>query len=409
MLIYSITHCGLLYAIEEYSSTAAPPIAAKSNTRPNPVPIEEYSSTAAPPIKQTKTEIDDNSYTTESTNNNNNNNAITWQAEKKEELPFSTVLASKLQGGVEYYLTKYISKYNANKKREAEMVGPEKSLVDLEQTSAADYQSILSVAGGATSFLPHIKIGLLTKFGRHAMTEEEWADTKKYPTLFFGVFFRRLVESLGVVLADPDKVWAKLDACILKEGSIDSAPFEFTDPHIRSVDTRMKHMHLVDASEGRALFMKVTELEKKMGADEDTLIDLCKFAKEKLLRALVSLPDSYNTLYMLAQTENWLGKKWHPQEDKSSRQMLFASAERHVRDAIKIVTRKREGAGRGDEELFALENEMKNFLSTVNKNKASALKKSSGNNAMKVMTSSMLPTTQSQREKEQGKVFSSEK
>ena len=135
-----------------------------------------------------------------------------------------------------------------------------------------------------------------------------------------------------------------------------------------------------------------------MAADEDTLLDLCKFAKEKLMRALVSVPDSYRTLFMLAKTENWLGKKWQPQDDKSTRQFLFSSAERHVRDALKVIMKKRQF--QTDHELFELENEMKDLLNMISKDKASSLKKSSGNNNK--MISSMLPTTQSSREKEQG-------
>jgi len=257
------------------------------------------------------------------TSNENQKDKAKEKEKQKEEEENIVSDEKELKGGLEYYIHKYREAESRKRMRD----NPK----DLATTSAEEYANLLH-DGTHVSYLPSMKCCLRAKFGSPSFTRREEL------VFFQGLFFRRLFDMCGIGLSDPGKIYRVLDAEIAegKEGKLRHFPFEFMDPHIGRLESKLKSMHLIDSSEGLSLWTKLQTLQEK-GTPPQNLIDLATFAHEKLDRALLSVPDSAQTLYYVAEVELWLAKNWAPKEQTKEREQYYHASLQHMTLASNIL------------------------------------------------------------------------
>jgi len=177
--------------------------------------------------------------------------------------------------------------------------------------------------------VPPLKASLLAKFGSKALTKAE-IESKDYPLILPGLFFRRLCTMLGIVLNNPEEIYRNLDEVLHErrkggDSTCCFGGFEFMDPHLIDLGVRRKHMHLVDACHGKALWSRAAKAMKEINqkypeavsnsrdkhdkrrVEIKKLIPLVQLAQERLAVAATRIADDLATLYALASAELWLG------------------------------------------------------------------------------------------------------
>ncbi len=148
-----------------------------------------------------------------------------------------------LEGGIEYYIWKAVQ-FKAKKEG---MSNTDSSLrtSDQEGDPSLTYEKLLQSDLGL--LLP-IKCAIGAKFGRTALTRQEWeCKDRKEPFIFQGLFFKRLTDMLGIVMADTPDIFDVLNGYPPPPVP---APYEFMDPHLIELAVRSKNMHLMSSCEG---------------------------------------------------------------------------------------------------------------------------------------------------------------
>ncbi|KAL6079943.1 Clu domain-containing protein [Balamuthia mandrillaris] len=226
----------------------------------------------------------------------------------------------KLEGGLEYYIWVAVQekeRRERNEKVKEDVLLEKRNRNDLDSS----YDRLLKTN---LRWLLPLKCCIRAKFGNLAFTKEELrCKDRTRPFLFQGLFFRRLCSMLGITVADVPAIYDALN------GSPPAAvphPYEWLDPHLLDLEAKVKHMHLIAGSEGQALWLKAQKLADKSRSRGDYDLDpttrgkvkrLLNFAKEKLLLALSSIPDSVPTLLLLGKVSHKLVMLCEEEENKT--------------------------------------------------------------------------------------------
>jgi len=257
-----------------------------------------------------------------------------------------------IQGGAEYYIHKLykkrkinLVKYSGNRMR---------SCTGKHENNYQDYRNLIMKGGGGLD-IPYFKTCIIAKFGECALTPEEF-NCNLREKIFLGVFFRRLCAMLNIILESPLHIFQALDQPLFNNNP-NSNRFGFMDPHLKTLEVRAKHMHLIDSSEGLSLWIRAKtmqeESEERGDYDHKALVPLVELAKMKLESALNRICDSIATWINLIRVQLWLiqyGGKETTVNLNTLRQYLI-----HCENLLQS----REGLGKNKKVDAEIENEFK--------------------------------------------------
>ncbi|ELR16162.1 uncharacterized protein ACA1_177910 [Acanthamoeba castellanii str. Neff] len=204
-----------------------------------------------------------------------------------------------------------------------------------------------------------MKCSIRAKFGLKALSPDEWeSNNRNKPILYQGLFFKRVCDMMGIVMANQPAIFEELNA---HSRAGQPNKFEFLDPHLLDLAVHVKHMHLVASCEGMTLWLKAAQhIEEKIFLTDEE-VKKCEllliFAREKFEFALRSITDSVQTLAHLAKVENFLAVYWknlnHSQQFSDinvnmsvdagqMRRSWFELSTRHYEQALNILQKKQQ-------------------------------------------------------------------